>query len=125
MIAFDFDKLAKETLEVIGNTVSKQAKENMDKVSHGRAYVIGGKVHIASKKGDSPNNMTGAYRDTIRFEVNGKTMKFGAGNATVDYVKYLEGGLDRPNIVKSIVQNTEEINKEVTELFRKAIRGVK
>jgi len=69
--------------------------------------------------------MTGAYRDTIRFEVNGKNMKFGAGDATVNYVKYLEGGLNRPNIVKSIVQNTEKINQEVTELFKKAIRGTK
>lgn len=125
MIDFDFDKLAKETLEVIGNTVSKQAKENMDKVSYGRTYIIGGKVHIASKKGDSPNNMTGAYRDTIRFEVNGKTMKFGAGNSKVNYVKYLEGGLDRPNIVKSIVQNTDKINMEVTQLFKKAIKAIK
>lgn len=123
MIRLNFDVLAHATLTQIGEIVTKQAQDNMDEVSHGRVYVIHGKRHVASKYGDSPNNMTGAYRATIRYELHGRKMEFGAGNSTVDYVKYLEAGrLNRPNIVKSVVENRGKIEKEVQKLFERSIK---
>ena len=68
-IQFDFDSLARQALKEIGDILVKQGRENMDKISYGRVYIIGGKPHIASKPGDSPNNMTGELRKTIRYEI--------------------------------------------------------
>lgn len=124
-IQFDFNRLANGTLNTIGVILTKQAKDNMSKVSFGRVYVVGGKAHIASKGGDTANNMSGALSDTIRFKIQGKKMDFGAGNAKVDYAKYLEVGTskmdERPNYVKSIIQNEAVINTQVQRLFEKSL----
>ena len=121
-IGFDFDLLARGALEAIGDIAVKQAKDNMDTVSHGRVYVVGGRSHIASKEGDSPNNMSGDLNKTIRYEVRGHEMEFGAGDSRVDYAKYLEGHLNRPNITKSIVDNQDAIERIVGDLFVKSMR---
>jgi len=124
-IDFDFNSLAKGTLKTIGAIVVKQAKDNMDKVSYGRVYIVGGKSHIASKGGDTANNMSGALKNTIRFKIQGNTMDFGAGNSSVDYAKFLEVGTkgmkSRPNYTKSIVENTAKINAEIQTLFAKSL----
>ena len=48
-------------------------------------------------------------------------MEFGAGGGDVDYVKYLEGSLNHPNIVKSIMDKKPEIEKEISKLLKKAL----
>jgi len=125
-LRFDFDVFAKRTLTEIGGILTHQAKGNMDKISHGRAYKVGGKIHIASKAGDTANNMSGALRNTIRFKVGGNVLEFGAGNAQVNYAKFLEmgtGNIDkRPNYTKSIIQNEAKINLKIQKLFADSIR---
>ena len=122
----DFDALAKATLMQIGGILTRQAKGNMDKISHGRAYRVGGRIHIASKAGDTANNMSGALRNTIRFKVGGNILEFGAGNAQVNYAKFLEIGTGkmgkRPNYIKSIIQNEAKINLKILKLFADSIR---
>ena len=121
-IKFDFNKLAGSSLTYIGEVSTKQAKANMAKTSHGRTYIIGGKKHIASKRGDAPNNLSGDLSDSIRFSVGVKTMKFGMGNSKINYAKHLEGPLFRPNIVKSVLENKEDIEKKLTRLFKASLR---
>lgn len=125
-IDFDFDKLAKNALSEIGGILVDKAKDNMEEVSFGRSYVIGGRVHIASKAGDTANNQSGALSKTIRYEIGGRIMEFGAGNAEVDYAKYLELGTSkmdkRPNYTKTIIQNEKQINKKVHDLFMQGLR---
>lgn len=125
-IEFDFDELARDTLNEIGGILVEQAQGNMDKVSFGRAYIIGGKVHIASKGGDTANNLSGALKDSIRYEVKGRIMEFGAGDSKINYAKFLEGGTSkmdsRPNYTKSIIQNEAKINAKVQDFFIKGLR---
>ena len=90
MLKFDFDAFAKQTLSEIGDILVDEAKSNMDKISNGRVYIVGGKIHIASRAGDSPNNLSGNLKKTIRHEVENTTLEFGAGNETINYAKFLE-----------------------------------
>jgi len=124
----DFDALAKATLMQIGGILTRQAKGNMDKISHGRAYRVGGRIHIASKAGDTANNMSDALKDTIRFKIYGKVLEFGAGNEKINYAKFLEIGTSkmdkRPNYTKSIFQNKRKIDEKVLKLFEESIRYV-
>jgi len=122
MIKFDFDKLAKESLSFIGKVSTEQARDNMAEISYGRTYIIGGKKHIASKRGDAPNNLSGNLSNSMGFKVDGRTMEFGMGNSKVNYAKYLEGYLFRPNIVKSVLSNKRKIEKELTTLLKKNLR---
>lgn len=114
-IKFDFDNLAQKALKDIGDVLVKQGKANMDKVSFGRVYIIGGKKHIASKVGDSPNNLSGDLRSTIRYKIEGNIMEYGSGDGTINYAKYLEP--KRPNITKAITQNESKISASVEKLF--------
>ena len=123
---FDFDRLANRTNNIIGERLVKQARKNMDQVSYGRSYIIGGRTHIASKSGDSPNNMTKALRGTIRYEKDGTDLIFGAGSSDVNYAKFLELGTEkmdpRPNYEKSIRQQQDNIDREVNYLLQRLIR---
>ena len=118
-IACDVDKLAEKTLRAIGDISVDAARRNMNVVSYGNRYVIKGKVHIASKKGDSPNNLTGNLYSSIRYKIEGRILEFGAGNEQIDYVKKLENPyqLDRPNIVKVFDQEKVAIQKHVNQFF--------
>ena len=124
-ITFYFHKMAKESLHLIGGEIVKQAKKNMDQKSVGRTYIIGGKTHIASKDGDTANNQTGKLKQSIRYELNGLKMKFGAGNSSIDYAGYLEEGTSkmgkRPNCDKSINQKETVINAEIDKIYKKAV----
>ena len=124
MIQFDFESLARQALADIGDTLVKQGRANMDKISYGRVYIIGGKPHIASKPGDSPNNMTGDLRKTIRYEIRGRILEYGSGNVAVNYAKYLERNMNRPNITKSIVQSQQDIETRVNQFFVDSIKIV-
>jgi hypothetical protein len=119
-IKFDFNHLAHRTLEDIGDVLVEQGKTNMDKVSFGRVYIIGGKPHIASKVGDSPNNLTGDLKSSIRYEIEGKIMEYGSGDGKINYAKYLEP--DRPNITKAITQNESKISASIEKLFIDSLR---
>lgn len=114
-IKFDFNNLSQKVLEDIGDILVKQGKANMDKVSFGRVYIIGGKRHIASRVGDSPNNLTGDLKESIRYKIDGNVLEYGSGDGTINYAKYLE--LDRPNITKAITQNESKISAKVEKLF--------
>lgn len=119
-IKFDFNKLAQKALKDIGDILVEQGKANMDKVSFGRVYIIGGKRHIASKIGDSPNNLTTALRNSIRYKIEGRIMEYGSGDGTINYAKYLEP--KRPNITKAITQNESKIQASVEKLFIDGLR---
>jgi hypothetical protein len=124
MFKLDFDTFANKALSKIGDVLVDQAQDNMQKVSMGKAYIIGGKVHIASKRGDTANNMSGALSKTIRFEIQGKILEFGAGNKKINYAKFIENpnGLNRPNYTKSILQSKDEIDKIVQVELMNAMR---
>ena len=121
-IEFDFDKMSHRALSKVGYILVKQGRDNMQEISHGRVYKINGKNHIASKPGDTANNLSGDLTSTIRYDIRGRTMTFGAGDASVDYAKYLEGKLNRPNIIKSIHQNSDKISTIIAKLFKDSIR---
>jgi len=122
---FNFDKFAKDVLDEIGEILVDGAKKNMDKKSIGRTYIINGRKHIASREGDAPNNMTGKLKSTIRYEIDGRILEFGAGNEKVNYAKYLERGTRkmgaRPNYTKTIMEHKGELDVKIERLFRKAL----
>lgn len=126
MFKFDFDKFSKSVLSEIGDVLVEQSKENMDEISNGRVYVIGGKNHIASKAGDSPNNLSGELKNTIRYNIDGNILEFGAGNETVNYAKYLEKGTQRikvrPNYTKTIIQKSPKISEIIAKALKENIR---
>ena len=126
MFKFDFDKFSKSVLSEIGDVLVEQSKENMDEISNGRVYVIGGKTHIASKAGDSPNNLSGELKNTIRYDIQGNILEFGAGNETVNYAKYLEKGTQRikvrPNYTKTIIQKSPKISEIIAKALKENIR---
>jgi hypothetical protein len=126
MFKFDFDKFSKSVLSEIGDVLVEQSKENMDEISNGRVYVIGGKTHIASKAGDSPNNLSGELKNTIRYDISGNILEFGAGNETVNYAKYLEKGTQRikvrPNYTKTIIQKSPKISEIIAKALKENIR---
>ncbi len=126
MIEFDFENFSKTVLKEIGNVLVEQAKENMNEVSNGRVYIIGGKTHIASKAGDSPNNLSGELNKTIRYEVDANTLEFGAGNENINYAKYLEKGTQkmdaRPNYTKTILEKKSSIDRVVMKAVKNNIR---
>lgn len=126
MIEFDFENFSKTVLKEIGDVLVEQAKENMNEVSNGRVYIIGGKTHIASKAGDSPNNLSGELNKTIRYEVDANTLEFGAGNDSINYAKYLEKGTQkmdaRPNYTKTILEKKSSIDRVVMKAVKNNIR---
>lgn len=126
MFKFDFDKFSKSVLSEIGDVLVEQSKENMDEISNGRVYVIGGKTHIASRAGDSPNNLSGELKNTIRYDISGNILEFGAGNETVNYAKYLEKGTQRikvrPNYTKTIIQKSPKISEIIAKALKENIR---
>ncbi len=126
MIEFDFENFSKTVLKEIGDVLVEQAKENMNEVSNGRVYIIGGKTHIASKAGDSPNNLSGELNKTIRYEVDANTLEFGAGNENINYAKYLEKGTQkmdaRPNYTKTILEKKSSIDRVVMKAVKNNIR---
>ena len=123
------DKLLHDSLSTIGKILVKRAKKNMIKISYGRRYIINGRVHIASKAGDTANNMSGALSRTIRYKTMGNIMEFGAGNKKINYAKFLELGTKkmdkRPNYHKTLLQAKPQIERELLRAFREAIRHVK
>jgi len=121
---FDFDEFAKASLGEIGEVLVDGARENMNEVSNGRTYIINGKAHVASKEGDSANNLSGALNDTIRYKIDGTVLEFGAGNEDINYAKYLENPniLNRPNYTKTIVENESKIDKIIEKEFLENIR---
>lgn len=121
---FDFDKFAKKSLDEIGGVLVESAKENMNKTSFGRTYVINGKSHIASKRGDTANNLSGDLKGTIRFVTSGNILEFGAGNESISYAKYLENPnvLNRPNYTKTLLENEARINKFIKDEILKNIK---
>lgn len=126
MFKFDFDKFSKSVLSEIGDVLVEQSKENMDEISNGRVYIIGGKAHIASKAGDSPNNLSGELKNTIRYDIDGNILEFGAGNEEVNYAKYLEKGTQRikvrPNYTKTIIQKSPKISEIIAKALKENIR---
>lgn len=120
-IKFDFNNLAQKALKEIGDILVKQGRANMDKTSFGRVYIIGGKPHIASKVGDSPNNLTFDLRNSIRYKIEGNIMEYGSGDSTINYAKYLEP--KRPNITKAITQNESKISAKVEKLFTDSLKA--
>lgn len=126
MIEFDFESFAKSVLSEVGDILVKQSKENMDEISNGRVYIIGGKIHIASKAGDSPNNLSGELKKSIRYEVDANILEFGAGNEKINYAKYLEKGTQkmdaRPNYTKTILDKKSSIDRVVMKAVKENIR---
>lgn len=126
MFEFDFNKFSKSALSEIGNVLVKQSKSNMKKISLGRVYIIGGKAHIASKAGDAPNNLSGALSGSIRYEIKGNVLEFGAGDEEIDYAKFDELGTKkmgaRPNYTKSILENKAKIDKLIENELIQSIR---
>lgn len=126
MLKIDMEQFTKEALQAIGGVLVDQAQTNMRNVSMGRVYIIGGKTHIASKAGDSPNNQSGALSKSIRFEIDGNILEFGAGDEKINYAKHLELGTSkmgvRPNYTKSILQNKTKIDLMIARSLSRNMR---
>jgi hypothetical protein len=112
-INFDFAELRDDSLREIGAVLVEQAKDNMDDYSHGRTYMVNGRVHIVSRVGQTANNLSGDLNDSIRYKLSNGVMEFGAGNRDIDYAGYLEENHTRPNYMKSVNQNRSEIRRIV------------
>ena len=89
-------------------------RQILSKKKSGRTYLVRrGKTrrrHTASAPGESPANLSGAYRRSIGFKIQG-SMKliFGAGGTGVPYAPFLEEGTKnmkpRPGLKNSIKAN--------------------
>lgn len=120
-IGFDFNELRDSSLRRIGEVLVEQAKDNMDDYSHGRTYLVNGRVHIVSVPGQTANNLSGDLNNTIRYQLTNGVMEFGAGNREIDYAGYLEENHNRPNYMKSVNQNRAEIRRIVGDRIDLAI----
>lgn len=114
----------------LGKDLRKTAsRQILAKNKTGRTYLIRrGKTrrkHRSSAAGESPANLSGAYRRSLNFKLIGSTrLIFGAGNSKVDYAKWLEEGTKkmdaRPglgNAVKSVQKNARQYFSNNIEKF--------
>ena len=103
-----FHKLGKS----LRSTANKQI---LERPKTGKAYIVrrgptGRRFrHIASARGESFANSSGAARRTLGFKVSGsESLEFGfKKNANTDYVKYLEDeeSLNRPALKNAVKAN--------------------
>ena len=90
-------------------------KQILERPKTGKTYIVrrgptGRRFrHIASARGESFANSSGAARRTLGFDVSGsESLEFGfKKNANTDYVKYLEDeeSLNRPALKNSVKSN--------------------
>lgn len=123
-LVLDFDALAADVLQEVGEILKKEGKDNMDRTSFGHkqySYKVK-RLRWVSKKGQSANNETGELVKTIRYKINGHTMEYGAGNARLDYAKYLEGSMKRPNITKAVDTGKQKIEAALQRKFMEHVR---
>lgn len=103
-------------------------RQILSKKKSGRTYLIRrGKTrrrHIASAPGESPANLSGKYRRSIGFKIQG-TFKliFGAGGTGVPYAKYLEKGTRnmkaRPGLGNSVKANERNMRQHFVNNLKK------
>jgi len=101
---------------------STASKQVLAKPRSGRVYRYKGRRHVASSRGESPANRSGAYRKSIGFNVRGHTMEFGAG---AKYSAYLENGTRRmaarPGLLNSIKSNEKTGLDRANSELKKAL----
>lgn len=111
----------------IGDKLVKFTQESMKKPKHGKTYVINGKKHTASAAGEAPAIQSGDLYDSVRYQIEGSDMLFGAGSDRVNYAKFLELGTQkmeqRPFIVRSVEENFKEIEVEFEDTFKTGVRS--
>ena len=111
--------------------------KSLDSISHGRTYIKkGGKVHVASKPGDAPNNDTGNLKRQIRM-YTGREMVTKGYSASVrtraPYSQVLENGTKKtdnlkprpfmePALKKNIKTIRDNIEKAVAGSVRKFLK---
>lgn len=123
-LVLDFDALAADVLQEVGEILKKEGKDNMARTSRGH-FSYSAKVkrfRWVSRKGESANNETGELTKTIDYKINGHKMEYGAGNAELDYAKYLEGKMKRPNITKAVDSGKQRIEATLERKFREHVR---
>lgn len=116
--AYMLEKSIKEGIRqsfyLSGKDLEQKAKQFItDPPKTGRIYnvTVRGKkrTHQASKRGESPANLTGALRASVRYNVsNAGQLIFGAGSEEVPYARYLEEEINRPYLIRAI--NDQEGN---------------
>lgn len=110
----------------IGNTLVDFVKKDMRKPKHGKTYIIDGKRHTASAPDESPAILSGNLEKTVRYEIDGADLLFGAGDDRTDYAKFLELGTQkmeqRPFIRKAVEENFKEFEVEFEDTFKTEVR---
>jgi hypothetical protein len=106
----------------IGDTLVKTAQSKMKEPKHGKTYIIDGKAHTASAPNEAPAILSGALFKSVRSDIDGNDMLFGAGDDKVDYAKFLEIGTvkmeNRPFIFESVRENFKEIEIDFENQFK-------
>lgn len=111
-----------------GKDLQKTAsRQILAKPKGGRTYLVRrGKTtrrHVASAPGESPANLSGAYRKSIGFKIYGSTnMHFGAGSSKVPYAVFLEKGTSRMKPRPGLGNAVRTTQRNAMRYFRDSIR---
>lgn len=101
--------------------------EVLRKPKSGRTYLVRrGKTrrrHVASAPGETPANLSGAYRRSAGFKLVGdKRLVFGAGSPKVPYAKWLEDGTrkmePRPGLGNAVKASSKGIVNDIGNELR-------
>lgn len=107
--------------------VKTASRQILAKPKGGRTYLVRrGKTrrrHVASAPGESPANLSGAYRKSIGFKIFGSAqMHFGAGNSKVPYAAFLEKGTKRMQPRPGLGNAVEATQRNAVRHFYENIR---
>jgi HK97 gp10 family phage protein len=99
------------------------AQRKMEEPKAGKIYIINGRRHQASAPGQAPAIITGDLKNSVRYELKGSDLLFGAGNNEVDYAKFLELGTKkmakRPFIEITARENYKNIENAFDAEFKR------
>lgn len=77
------------------------------------------RIHQSSAKKQTPANLSGNYRSSVRFKISGsQSMEFGIDSGA-PYAKFLEDNLNRPGVGNAVFAT----QKEAQNLFESSIQA--
>jgi hypothetical protein len=103
--------------------LKRTLRKNIAAPKHGRVYKYKGRIHIASRPGETPAKLTGKYKRNIKTIVKGdQELEFGI-DSTIYYPKWLEqkdGPINsnlepRPGLKIAIKENDKIIEVDLTQ----------
>lgn len=127
----DFVRGVRQAWFKIGGILLKQVRQDINhKPKSGRLYRLRkGKRwvnHRASAPGETPANLSGTYRRSMGFQIQGwRRMEFGSRSGTAPYARFLETGTSRmkarPGIGNALNAQQNRVRSEIDNAIRGAL----